>query len=151
VIALVVIIVGIQFIRPDHTNPPVDETMTIQANLQVPDEINTLIRRSCYDCHSNETEWPWYSHVAPVSWLVSDDVAGGRRHMNFSEWGTYKKGKVLSILEGMCEETSEGGMPLPIYLIMHSDAALTPDQINALCDWSEFEANRLAATPREVE
>jgi len=151
VIALVVIIVGIQFIRPDHTNPPVDETMTIQANLQVPDEINTLIRRSCYDCHSNETEWPWYSHVAPVSWLVSDDVAGGRRHMNFSEWGTYKKGKVLSILEGMCEETSEGGMPLPIYLIMHSDAALTPDQINALCDWSESEANRLAATPREVE
>ncbi len=150
-IALVVIIVGIQFIRPDHTNPPVDETMTIQANLQVPDEINTLIRRSCYDCHSNETEWPWYSHVAPVSWLVSDDVAGGRRHMNFSEWGTYKKGKVLSILEGMCEETSEGGMPLPIYLIMHSDAALTPDQINALCDWSESEANRLAATPREVE
>ncbi len=141
--SLLVLFGAIQLIRPERSNPPVDQSNVAQEHLQIPTEIGAIFKRSCYDCHSNETVWPWYSAVAPASWLVSDDVSEGRRRMNFSEWGSYKMGKVLSILEGICEETTEGGMPLKSYLLLHPSAGLSDLEIKALCDWAEAEKQRL--------
>ncbi|MBE0557908.1 MAG: heme-binding domain-containing protein, partial [Proteobacteria bacterium] len=115
----------------------------VQEHPQVPSEIISILRRSCYDCHSNETVWPWYSAVAPASWLVVDDVTEARKRMNFSEWGSYKMGKVLSLLEGMCEEATDGGMPLKPYVLLHPSTGLSELEIKALCGWSEAEAQRL--------
>lgn len=82
-----------------------------------------LFARACADCHSNETRWPWYSRVAPVSWLVAHDVAGGREHLNVSEWNRKQKDA-----HEAAEEVEEGQMPLPIYLPMHPEARLSPGE-----------------------
>jgi hypothetical protein len=147
--ALILLFGAIQLIRPERTNPPVDQNLVVQEHLQIPTEIGAILRRSCYDCHSNETVWPWYSAVAPASWLVADDVAEGRKRMNFSEWGSYKMGKVLSVLEGICEETSEGGMPLKQYVLLHPSTGLSELEVKALCDWSEQEMQRLTGGGQE--
>lgn len=104
-----------------HDNPPV-QTEPVWDSPQTEE----LARRACYDCHSNEVVWPWYSNVAPVSWLVQRDVDEGRQHLNFSKWaGLTEKDKIPEVV-------AEGEMPLKVYLIMHSDARLTQAETEAL-------------------
>ncbi len=93
------------------------------------------MKTSCYDCHSNETVWPWYSYVAPVSFLVAGDVEDGRKRVNFSEWDKYDEKKKEKKMDAMIEAVEAGGMPLPKYLITHSDAKLDPEKIKILKDW----------------
>ena len=82
-LVLILAVIGIQFVPVNRMNPPVT------GEIGAPEKVMAILHRSCYDCHSNKTVWPWYSYVAPISWLVADDVHEGRRHMNFSEWNTY--------------------------------------------------------------
>ena len=96
-----------------------------------------MIKASCFDCHSNETRWPWYSNVAPVSWLVADDVHTGRRHLNFSEWGKYPKSKQILKLGQIYEQVSKGEMPIAKYLYMHSDAKLSQADRDSITAWTE--------------
>ncbi|MBE0571317.1 MAG: heme-binding domain-containing protein [Ignavibacteriaceae bacterium] len=128
-LALVVILIGIQFIPVERTNPP------IRRDISAPDNISTILRASCYDCHSNETVWPWYSKIAPVSFLVAGDVNDGRKHLNFSEWDKYEDGKREKILEEIVEEVEKENMPLTIYTFTHPSAKLDPFRINLLKDW----------------
>src|SRR5258706_1469494 len=88
-IAVVAFLVVAQFIRPSRANPPIDPTKTLVATTPVPPSVQQTFERSCYDCHSNNTVWPWYSNVAPASWLLADDVKDGRRQVNFSERAGY--------------------------------------------------------------
>ena len=117
VVVGVVIFAGIQLIRPSVTNhnPPV-----VQEPAWPSPTARELAQRACFDCHSNETVWPWYSQIAPVSWLVANDVVGGRDAFNFSDWGAGHPGA-----DQFAEEITEGGMPLPQYLLMHPGARLT--------------------------
>lgn len=144
VIVLVVAFLVIQVVRPDRSNPPVDSSRTIHSQLQPPAEVASVLERSCMDCHSNQTRWPWYSNVAPVSWLVADDVEEAREHMNFSEWAGYERKDAAELLEDICKETSKGDMPLQSYVLMHRDAKLSPQDVRALCEWSEATRQRLA-------
>ncbi|MCW8803479.1 MAG: heme-binding domain-containing protein [Ignavibacteriaceae bacterium] len=128
-IALGVIIVAIQFIPVDRSNPPVIQEIDAPAN------VLSILKTSCYDCHSNETNWPWYSYVAPVSFLVAGDVEDGRKRVNFSEWDKYDEKKKEKKMDAMIEEVEEGGMPLPKYLITHSEAKMDPEKIKLLKDW----------------
>ncbi len=140
---LFVVFAIIQFFRPDRANPPVIEAEDIRASIAIPAEVDSILKRSCKDCHSNETVYPWYSNVAPVSWFLSDHIANGREHMNFSIWNTYKTEKKVRRLEEMCEEITAGAMPLPSYLWLHRDAVLTDDDKKILCDWSAAEKARI--------
>jgi len=140
-----VIFFGMQLVQPDRTNPPVDESQTIQALLKVPPHISTIIERSCYDCHSNKTVWPWYSYFAPTSWLVARDVHKGRGEMNFTEWSKYKRLRVISKLDQICMNVNQQTMPLPIYLAMHPSARLTQAEIDTVCAWVESESDRLSS------
>jgi hypothetical protein len=108
----------------NHTNPPVIN----EPNWDTP-ETRVLAERACFDCHSNETIWPWYSNIAPISWLVYHDTMEGREYLNFSEWGKGFEGEEG---EEMVEEIKEGEMPMPIYLLMHPEARLTPAEKNTL-------------------
>lgn len=147
-IALVVIVVFLvvgQFIRPSHVNPPVDPAKTLAATEQVPPNVQSILERSCNDCHSNNTVYPWYSQVAPVSWLLARDVTGGRRAMNLSEWGTFSQKKRLHRLKDICDQVKEGDMPLWFYLPLHPKAKLSGDDIRAICTWSATETSRLTA------
>lgn len=136
VLALIVIAVAIQFFWPSRTNPAVDPRKDISANLMVPPDVAAILARSCNDCHSNQTVWPWYSHVAPVSWLVAYDVNHGRAALNFSEWGTPDTRKNNEMLGEICKEVTDKEMPGFVYTIMHPSAKLTDANIQTICLWT---------------
>ena len=129
-IIVAVIIIAIQFIPVRRTNPPVT------AELNAPVEIMSVFKKSCYDCHSNETEWPWYSYIAPVSWLVSSDVKDGRLHLNFSKWGNFSRKDIAKMKEEIWEEIERGKMPLGKYIFMHPEAELDQEKKDLIKEWA---------------
>ena len=139
-----VMFIGMQLLRPDMTNPPVDAEMAADRFLLIEPEVGALLRTACYDCHSNETRWPWYAHIAPASWLLANDVKRGRSHLNFSMWGKYAEGRRLLALEGIAEEVGEGSMPLAQYLLLHPEARLDSAARHQIVDWAHRESDRLA-------
>ncbi|MGI8918962.1 MAG: heme-binding domain-containing protein [Pyrinomonadaceae bacterium] len=143
-VVIAVVFVGMQFVRPGRTNPSVDQTQTISAQLQLTPPVAAILDRSCHDCHSNSTRWPWYSNVVPASWFLVDHVNAGREHLNFSEWGKLDKRNADKKLEEMCEEVSDKLMPIDSYTWIHRSAKLSDAEIEILCDWTEAERKRLA-------
>jgi hypothetical protein len=119
ILTLVVIAIISQFIPVNRSNPPVT------ADLLVSQELHGIFKRSCFDCHSNETVWPWYSRVAPLSWLVAYDVYEGRQHLNFSTWGEYRAEKQAKLRKEIWESVDEGEMPPLQYFPTHFDARLS--------------------------
>lgn len=145
-IAAILMVLGfvtIQFFRPDFTNPPVNQAETMQATLQVPENVQTILTRSCADCHSHETKYPWYSKVQPSAWFLADHIEEGRRELNFSVWKTYEPRRQRRKLSEICEEIKAGNMPLPSYLWIHRDAQLSDADKKTLCDWSETESLKI--------
>lgn len=143
-VIVLVILAAIQLIPVAKTNPAVDSGKSLLAGNNVPAEVSEILQRSCQDCHSNRTKWPWYSHVAPVSWVVASDVSGARRHMNFDEWGSYSLEKRQSKLTKICEELKSGDMPDTKYTLIHRSAKLTEQQRGTLCDWAEATRGAIA-------
>src|SRR5947209_16316567 len=144
-IVLVCGFVLLQFSRTALTNPKLDESRAIEARLNVPPEVKAIFARACDDCHSNRTRWPWYSHVAPISWLLTDHVHQGRRHMNFSDWARLNDREATYLLGDICKTTKQGFMPLNSYTLLHRDAILTPQDVATLCTWATTEQQRLIA------
>jgi Haem-binding domain len=134
-LALLFIGVMIQFIRPDMAPVPVDPKQTIEAVLPVPPAIDATLRRACYDCHSNESRWPWYSQISPVSWWLKGHVNHARAALNFSEFAALPKKKQIKRLDDACDQVKQGDMPLKVYLPMHPAAHLTDADRAALCTW----------------
>jgi hypothetical protein len=133
--ALTVLLAGIQFVRPARTNPPTDPSRVLFARMPVPAETAEVMQRACRDCHSNDTSWPWYSNVAPVSWFVIDHVNHGRSHFNYSDWAHYDAAEAARLIKNTCDLARKGAMPLPSYVRMHSDTRLSPQDVDALCSW----------------
>ncbi len=145
IIAIVLIVgfVVIQFIRPDRTNPPIVQAETIEATTQVPENVHAILKRSCSDCHSNETTYPWYSNIAPFSWLLADHINEGRRELNYSVWNTYTAKKKRHKMDEICEQIQSGEMPHNQYLWLHTDAKLSEDDKKILCAWAETEKAKI--------
>ncbi len=137
----VVIFIALQFANPSRVNPPVVHDFL--AAETPPPPIAALFRGACYDCHSYETQWPWYSHIAPVSWLIASDVQGGRRHLNLSDWPVADPERAAKRLENASEELGYKEMPPGQYKIMHPVARLTDAQRQQLIQWLDSEAKRL--------
>jgi len=129
VIIILGILIIIQFIPADKTNP------NVSKEIETPDQVKSVLEKSCFDCHSNETEWPWYSSIAPASWLVAHDVNEAREHINFSTWNKYTTEDRLGIIEEMWEEVEEGEMPLWYYTLAHPRAKMTDEDKQILSDW----------------
>jgi hypothetical protein len=140
----ILLFAGAQFVRPGRVNPPAVAGQSLEESARVPTEVAGVLKRSCMDCHSHRTDWPWYSNVAPASWFVTDHVNHGRRHLNFSRWGEYDRRDAGELLEGICLTTKGGSMPLGSYTIVHRGARLTPADVKTLCDWTVEERRRLA-------
>ncbi|HSS21748.1 MAG TPA: heme-binding domain-containing protein [Pyrinomonadaceae bacterium] len=143
VVAGVICFIAIQFVRPARTNPTAEPTQAIESHLEVTPQVSAIFDRSCNDCHSNKTRWPWYSNVAPVSWFVIDHVNEGRDNVNFSEWGKYEPRVAANLLKQMCRETRAGVMPLSSYTPMHPGAKLSPDDVKTICDWASSESAKI--------
>lgn len=129
VVFLFIILIAVQFVPVSRSNPPVT------SEIQTPENIKTILKTSCYDCHSNETSWPWYSRVAPMSWLVVNDVNEAREEMNFSTWGEYSQKKISKKLEEIWEEVDKGNMPLWQYVILHPESRLTDQDKIEIHNW----------------
>ena len=142
-LVLVVVFVAAQFVRPAFTNPPIDPTHELRA----PASVQAVLDRSCIDCHSNRTRYPWYSQISPVSWWLQDHIKEGRGELNVSEFGTYSPKKAAHKMEEVCEQVESGEMPLPSYLWMHPSAKLSAADKQTLCGWAKSEQRRILATP----
>lgn len=139
---------------PPKTNPPVAPGRMIEANSQMSAEVSNLLRRACMDCHSNQTRWPWYSRVAPLSWHIAQDVNSARQAMNFSEWAD-ETGRVpvtaVGLLGAACANVKSGRMPLSRYLALHPEARLTPQDQTMLCEWTGAEMARILVQQRKLK
>jgi len=142
---LIVLVVIIQFYRPARTNPPIDMKMSIDSSMQLSADVSSILRRSCYDCHSSETVWPWYSNVAPVSWYLVNHVNDGRKELSFSDWGTYKARRKARKLKEICEQLEKDEMPLSTYRPLHPAAKLSEADKNLLCEWAKREEQKMEA------
>lgn len=146
-ICLLAAFIFIQFFRPDFTNPAVNQAETLEAATQIPENVREILKRSCYDCHSNETIYPWYSKIQPSAWFLDDHIGAGRSELNFSVWNTYETRRKRRKLDEICEMAKDRSMPLPSYLWIHRDAQVSDEEINLLCQWATRESDRLAVSP----
>ena len=142
-IAVVAMFVVIQFFRIDRTNPPVVEAEALEAAVNVPADVSQILARSCNDCHSHKTIYPWYSHLQPSAWFLRDHIDHARSHLNFSVFNTYGATKKTKALDEICEEVESEAMPLPSYLWLHGDAVLSKSDGKVLCDWAKAERDKI--------
>lgn len=140
-LGLVVVLVIMQFFQIDKTQPPSDPQDDFIKLLSPPEQVAALLKTSCYDCHSYETAYPWYTNVAPLSWWIGHHIEEGREHLNFSEWGKYTERRQKHKLEECWEEVEEGLMPLDSYLWVHSEAKLSQEQASLLINWFKEKEN----------
>ena len=131
-VVIVVVFAAAQLARPDRANPPTVTSRTIQAQVGTASGLAAVLDRSCRDCHSNNTVWPSYAQVAPLSWLMARAVAGGRKAVNFSEWGGYSPAAQRTLLSTSCEDASSGKMPGP-YTLVRPETKLSPQDIETIC------------------
>ncbi len=138
-VVCVVALAGIGVFGPARTNPPTTPGDAIDTVAHATPEVSAILDRSCRDCHSHETRWPWYSRVPPMSLFVIDHVNDARRHMNFSKWGTYDPEDAREFLVDICSLARKHDMPLASYTWIHRDAPLSDHDIEVLCAWTEAE------------
>lgn len=132
--AALAVAVAIQFVPVSRVNPPA------RYELSAPADVKRVLERSCYDCHSVRTRWPWYSRVAPVSWLVARDVQRGRRELDFTDWPVADPGEEADLLEHVARQVERGRMPMPIYITLHGDARLSRAERARLIEWARSSA-----------
>ena len=133
-IGILVVFILIQFIRPTK-NDSRNNVNDISTVMEVPTEVQQILKTSCNDCHSNYTEYPWYSEVAPVSWYLASHVNDGKKHLNLSEWTVYNEHQKEHILKDFEEVLESHEMPLESYLWIHEDAKMTVEQYEVLMNW----------------
>lgn len=129
-LTLAAVFAAMQAVRPERNNPAVKPELTLAAQYEVPPRVLRILERACIDCHSCRTRWPWYSHVAPASWMLADHVKDGRRHMNLDDFH-----EEMSVKD-ICQEIRVGSMPMKGYLLLHPEAKLTGEEIQAVCAWT---------------
>ena len=135
IVIIIAILVVIQFFRIDKTNPPADMEKDFISITNPPTDMGIMLKESCYDCHSHHTKYPWYSNVAPVSWLLKEHVNDGRNHLNFSVWSDLKESKKDHKLDECIEMIETGEMPMKGYVLLHEEADLTNEQKQAIMNW----------------
>lgn len=136
-VGLLAVLIMIQFIRPKQNVSAAPTPNDLFAHYQAPDSLKQMVKTACYDCHSNNTVYPWYSNIQPVAWWLSDHVNEGKEEFNFSEFATYAPKKADHKLEKLIEEVKEQEMPLKSYTLIHADAKLSKEQRLALTNWVE--------------
>lgn len=132
----VLIVIGFaaaQLVRPARTNPPTEAGRTIHAQQGATSGLVAVLDRACGDCHSNRTQWPWYTRVAPTSWIYAYGVAEGRKAVNFSEWAAYAPERQRNLLVASCADVKKGKMPGSPYTLLNPNARLSASDVETIC------------------
>lgn len=144
VLALVIVFVAIQFIQPVH-NKSGQVLLTDFAKVyKVPDSVQLILQNACYDCHSNNTRYPWYSYAQPMAWIMASHVKNGKDKLNFSEFGSYTIRRQINKLKGIAGQIKDDEMPLASYKMMHSNAVLSQQDKALIMDWINKTADSLS-------
>lgn len=144
IIALLVLVVLLQFIRPAQNNGMMDAPTDITHFVTVPDTVMRILKRSCYDCHSNYTNYPWYASVSPMSLLLANHIKNGKAELNFTEFSQYSVRRMRSKLSSTAEQVEEREMPLKSYLLIHRKARLSDPEIKLIKDWVDAAKDQLS-------
>ena len=142
-LGLLVIVVLIQFIRPEKNQGSADTDKDITHFVHVPDTIRSLLKKSCYDCHSNHTNYPWYADISPGSLWLASHIRNGKDKLNFSDFAQYTTRRKKNKLTSIVEQIEEREMPLKSYLFLHRNARLSPGQIQLIIDWADSAKTQL--------
>lgn len=136
---LLIIFIVIQFFRPEKNinTTAAASNYDITKLYAVPENVMTVLKTSCYDCHSNNTAYPWYNNIQPVAWWLKHHIDEGKREINFNEFASYRIRRQYKKLEEIEEQIKEDEMPLNSYTVIHSNAKLTTDQKMLLTEWAE--------------
>jgi len=132
-VGFVAVLLAAQLIRPERANPPIDPNHTIQAQVGTASGLVAVLDRGCGDCHSNRTVWPWFTQVAPLSWLMAYGVKQGRQAVNFSEWTAYEPSRQRELLVQSCQDVSHGKMPGGLYTTLRPQAKLSVKDVETIC------------------
>jgi hypothetical protein len=135
----------IQFVRPPKNSAGPAPSAALTGHLAIPPAIHETFRVACYDCHSDSTRYPWYAEIQPVGLWLNGHIEDAKRHLNFSEFGTYNARRQMLKFEQIASEVDEEGMPLPSYLILHHDAKLSREQISRIVAWAHSMVDTLRA------
>lgn len=146
-LAFVVIIIVIQFIKPQRNNAPIAQPNAISTKYPVPNEVAKILKVSCNDCHSNNTKYPWYNNIQPVAWWLNDHISEGKRKFNLDEFATYSLKRQDHKLEELVETQDDHWMPMESYTLIHKDAILTNKQSKILVDWANSTRKLIQGNP----
>jgi hypothetical protein len=144
-LAACILVIIIQFIQPDHNKNGQVLNTDITKMLTVPDSVQTILKNACYDCHSNNTDYPWYSNVQPMGWMMAKHIKNGKAELNFSEFGSYSSRRQVSKLTGIANSIKDDIMPLSSYKLMHKNAQLSTLEKKMLIKWAEQSKDSLLA------
>ena len=144
-LVIVIGLVAIQFFRPDRNIASQASSSDISGVVRVPDSVKTILENACYDCHSNNTRYPWYANIQPTGWWLAGHIKEAKGDLNFSEFGGYEQRKQISKLDGVAAVVEEDIMPLRSYKLMHKNARLSQDEKNMLIDWTRQSIDNLSA------
>lgn len=148
-IGLLVIFIIIQFIRPAKNQTDAAQPKDIAAVYPVPANVHEILKRACYDCHSNNTKYPWYNNVQPVTWWLNHHISEGKHELNFNEFVSYTKKKKRKRLNQVADAVTDGWMPLKSYLWIHKEAVLTKEESDAVAEWANTLADHIDSTEAE--
>jgi len=150
-LVMLVILLGIQFIRIDKSNPPLNPSEDFIAVSKPPENVTLILKKACYDCHSNETVYPWYSNIAPASWWLKSHIDEAREALNFSEWTDYSGKEKSKKIHKAAEEVKEGAMPLSSYTLIHFKSKLSNDEKATLSNYFHTLTSTTPGTESEMD
>jgi hypothetical protein len=142
-IAIIALLAVIQFIRPQRNAGNADGPNDITHFTSVTPEVKNILQTSCYDCHSDHTEYPWYTNIQPVGWWLQDHVNEGKREVNFSQFSPGRIRRAIRKFHEITEQVEEGEMPLSFYTLIHGNAKLSAEQSSALINWAKANEDSL--------
>ena len=135
-LVLLIVFIGIQFIRPVRNESEQVLSADITKTFNVPDSVLNALKMSCYDCHSNNTNYPFYVNIEPVGWMLNNHIKNGKEKLNFSDFGAYSRRRQISKLRSIISQIQDDKMPLSSYTTIHKDAVLTTEDKTLIIDWS---------------
>ena len=144
---VLIVLILIQFIKPMGNHGDALGRNDFTHEMHVPDSIMSILKKSCFDCHSNHTNYPWYAETNPVYWWLNHHITEGKRELNFTEFATYRLKKKDKKLAEIAEQVEEREMPLSSYTLVHTDAKLSEDQIKTLVAWAKAARKRIDYKP----
>lgn len=146
---ILVVVAGIQFIQPARNSSGQVLLTDISKTVPIPRSVQSLLQAACYDCHSNNTSYPWYTYVQPIGWMLSNHIQKGKKDFNFSEFGSYSHRRQLSKLKSLASQVKDDEMPLASYTMLHKNARLTKEQKTLIIEWALHAKDSLEQNKRQ--